>query len=370
MKKASLLLFGIVWCSILAVITWLFSCSSGVGKSDFPDPYGRLMMYTFFSGFWALGVVVVVSGIAMLFSRGDEKPKPGSLMGKFMFVILGAMFALLGVLGVCGTVADNAGVGDTNLPMFFRVFALVMHNVLPIILFVVFFLIGMLVFLIGVHELARPFLKGKTTVRGKQTVCLRRSRDLDLPKLVGGFLGCIAALGLIIGLKGFQLFTDPFAFKCFLIVSPVAVVGIYAAFVVRMVRREAAQPHYKVTFTGGKWRTGAEMCVCYEFAGASAPNALKVLLVQSDGAIREAGTQEKDIQETVYEADSPALVHAGSFAFTVPKAMYSEHIRWGLVFLFNCKGQECEDYFKLIVKGDGLLDRINMIDRIKKGAGA
>ena len=61
-------------------------------------------MYTVISGFWALGVVVVASGIAMLFSRGDDEPKPGSLTGKFMFIILGAMFALLGVLGVCGTV--------------------------------------------------------------------------------------------------------------------------------------------------------------------------------------------------------------------------------------------------------------------------
>ena len=347
MKKASLLLFGIVWCSILAVITWLFSCSSGVGKSDFPDPYGRWMMYTFFSGFWALGVVVVASGIAMLFSRGDEKPKPGSLRGKFMFIILGAMFALLGVFGVCGTVADNAGVDDPDLPMFFRVFALVTHNALPVVMFVFFFLTGMLVFLIGVHELARPFLKGKATVRGKQTIRLRRMPDLDIPKLFGGFLGCIAALGLIIGLKGFQLFTNPFAFKCFLIVSPVAVIGIYAAFVVRMVRREAAQPHYKVTFTGGKWRTGAEMSVRYEFTGASAPDALKVLLVQSDYAIREADTLEEDRQETVYEVDSPALIHAGSFAFKVPKSMHSEHIRWGLVFLFDCEGQECEDYFKL-----------------------
>ena len=168
--------------------------------------------------------------------------------------------------------------------------------------------------------------------------------------MFGGFLGCIAALGLIIGLKSFQLFTNPFAFKCFLIVSPVAVIGIYAAFVVRMVRREAAQPHYKVTFTGGKWRTGAEMSVRYEFTGASAPNALKVLLVQSDYAIREADTLEEDRQETVYEVDSPALIHAGSFAFKVPKSMHSEHIRWGLVFLFDCEGQECEDYFKLPAK--------------------
>ena len=180
---------------------------------------------------------------------GDEKPKPGSLTGKFMFIILGAMFALLGVLGVCGTVADNAGVGDTNLPMFFRVFSLVWFKVLPIILFVFFFLIGLLIFSIGVHEFARPFPKGKTTERGKRTVRLRRMPDLDIPKLFGGFLGCIAALGLIIGLKSFQLFTNPFAFKCFLIVSPVAVIGTYAAFVVRMVRREAALPHYKVTFT-------------------------------------------------------------------------------------------------------------------------
>jgi hypothetical protein len=305
------------------------------------------MIYALFSGFWALGVVVVASGIARLFTRGDEKPKSGSLTGKFMFIIIGATFALLGAFGVCGTVADNAGVNDPDLPMFFRVFVFVMHNVLQVVLFVVFFLIGMLAFVIGVHEFARPFFKGKTTERGKQTVCLRRSRDLDLPKLVGGFLGCMAALGLIIGLKGFQLFTDPFAFKCFLIVSPVAVVGIYAAFVVRMVRREAAQPHYKVTFTGGKWRTGAEMSVRYEFTGASAPNALKVLLVQSDYAIREADTLEEDRQETVYEVDSPALVHAGSFAFAVPKSMPSEHIRWGLVFLFECDGQECEDSFKL-----------------------
>jgi hypothetical protein len=254
--------------------------------------------------------------------------------------------------------------------MFFRVFSLVWFKVLPIILFVFFFLIGLLIFSIGVHEFARPFFKGKTTERGKRTVRLRRMPDLDIPKLFGGFLGCIAALGLIIGLKSFQLFTNPLAFKCFLIVSPVAVIGTYAAFVVRMVRREAALPHYKVTFTGGKWRTGSKMCVRYEFAGASAPNALKVLLVQSDGAIREADALEKDIQETVYEADSPASVHAGSFSFTVPKEMYSEHIRWGLVFLFNCEGQDCEDYFKLIVKGDGLLDRINRIDRIKKGAGA
>ena len=350
MKKASLLLFGIVWCCTLAVITWLFSCSTGVGRSSIPDPYGRWILYTFFSGFWALGVVFVASGIAMLFSRGDEKPKPGSLTGKFMFIIGGAMFALLGVFGVCGTVVDNAGVDDSDLPMFFRVFALLTHNVLPVILFVAFFLIGMLVFLIGVHELARPFLKGKTTVRGKQAVCLRRSRDLDLPKLVGGFLGCIAALGLIIGFKGFQLFTDPFAFKCFLIVSPVVVIGTYAAFVVRMVRREAAQPHYKVTFTGGKWRTGAKMCVRYEFAGASAPDALRVLLVQSDGAIREAGALEEDVHEAIYEADSPAMVHAGGFTFTVSKAIFSEHIRWGLVFLFNCEGQEREDYFRLPAK--------------------
>ena len=343
-------MFGIVWCCILAVITWLFSCSTGVGKSSVPDPYGRWMMYTFFSGFWAFGVLVVASGIAMLFSRGDEKPKPGSLVGKFMFIILGAMFALLGVLGVCGTVADNAGVGDTNLPMFFRVFSLVWFKVLPIILFVFFFLIGLLIFSIGVHEFARPFFKGKTTERGKRTVRLRRMPDLDIPKLFGGFLGCIAALGLIIGLKSFQLFTNPFAFKCFLIVSPVAVIGTYAAFVVRMVRREAAQPHYKVTFTGGKWRTGAEMSVRYEFAGASAPDALRVLLVQSDYAIREAGALEEDVHEAIYEADSPAMVHAGGFAFTVPKAISSEHIRWGLVFLFNCEGQEREDYFRLPAK--------------------
>ena len=77
------------------------------------------------------------------------------------------------------------------------------------------------------------------------------------------------------------IFTNPFAFKCFLVVSPVVVIGTYAAFVVRMVRREVALPHYKVTFTGGKWRTGAEMSVRYEFAGASAPDALKVHLVQS-----------------------------------------------------------------------------------------
>lgn len=137
MKKASLLLFGIVWCCILAVITWLFSCSSGVGKSDVPDPYGRWMVYTIISGFWVLGVVFVASGIAMLFSRGDEKPKPGSLTGKFMFIIFGAMFALLGVFGICGTIADNAGVDDSDLPMFFRVFALVTHNVFPVVMVVI-----------------------------------------------------------------------------------------------------------------------------------------------------------------------------------------------------------------------------------------
>ena len=350
MKKASLLLFGIVWCCILAVITWLFSCSTGVGKSSIPDPYGRWMMYTFFSGFWAFGVVVVASGIAMLFSKRDEKPRPGSLMGKFFFIILGAMFALLGVFGVCGTVADNAGVDDPDLPMFFRVFALVMHKVLPVVMFVIFFLIGMIVFLIGVNELARPLRKKKAAVRGKWTVRLRRTPDLDVVKLFGSFLGCTAAIGLIIGLKSFQLFTNPFAFKCFLIVSPVVVIGTYAAFVVRMVRREVALPHYKVTFTGGKWRTGAEMSVRYEFAGASVPDALRVLLVQSDGAIREAGAQEEDVHEAIYEADSPAMVHAGGFAFTVPKAIPSEHIRWGLVFLFNCEGQEREDYFRLPAK--------------------
>ena len=261
MKKASLLLFGIVWCSILAVITWLFSCSSGVGKSDFPDPYGRWMMYTFFSGFWAFGVLVVASGIAMLFSRGDEKPKPGSLLGKLMFIIVGAMFALLGVFGVCGTVAENARVGDTNLPMFFRVFALLTHNVLPVVMYVFFFLTGIMAFLIGINELTRPLRKKKAAVRGKRTVRLRRTPDLDVVKLFGSFLGCTAAIGLIIGLKNFQLFTNPFAFKCFLIVSPVVVIGTYAAFVVRMIRREVALSHYKVTFTGGEWRTGAEMSV-------------------------------------------------------------------------------------------------------------
>ena len=350
MKKASLLLFGIVWCGIVACITWLFSRGTGEVKCAFPDPYGRWMIYTLFSGFWALGVVVVASGIARLFTRGDEKPKPGSMVGKFMFIIIGATFALLGAFGVCGTVVGDTAVGDTDLPMFFRVFSLVSFKVLPIVLFVVFFLIGLLLFSIGVHEFASPLFKGRNPGIGKRTVRLSRSRDLDLPKLFGCFLGSIAALGLIIGLKSFQLFTNPFAFKCFLIVSPVAVIGTYAAFVVRMVRREAALPHYKVTFTGGKWRTGSEMCVRYEFAGASAPNALKVLLVQSDGAIREAGTQEKDIQETVYEVDSPALIHAGSFAFKVPKSMHSEHIRWGLVFLFDCEGQECEDYFKLAAR--------------------
>ena len=350
MKKASLLLFGIVWCCILAVITWLFSCSTGVGKSSVPDPYGRWIMYTVISGFWALGVVVVASGIAMLFSRGDKKPRPGSLMGKFIFIILGAMFALLGVFGVCGTVADNAGVDDPDLPMFFRVFALVMHNVLPVVMFVLFFLIGIMVFLIGINELARPLRKKKAAVRGKRTVRLRRTPDLDVVKLFGSFLGCTATIGLIIGLKSFQLFTNSFAFKCFLVVSPVVVIGTYAAFVVRMVRREVALPHYKVTFTGGKWSAGAEMCVRYEFAGASAPDALRVLLVQSDYAIREAGALEEDVHEAIYEAASPAMVHAGGFAFTVPKAISSEHIRWGLVFLFNCEGQEREDYFRLPAK--------------------
>ena len=213
MKKASLLLFGIVWCCILAVITWLFSCSSGVGKSDVPDPYGRWMLYTFFSGFWALGVLFVASGIAMLFSKGDEKPKPGSLVGKFMFIIVGAMFALLGVFGVCGTVADNAGVDDPDLPMFFRVFALVTHNVLPVVMYVFFFLTGIMAFLIGINELTRPLRMKNATVRGKRTVRLRRTPDLDVVKLFGSFLGCTAAIGLIIGLKSFQLFTNPFAFK-------------------------------------------------------------------------------------------------------------------------------------------------------------
>ena len=350
MKKASLLLFGIVWCGILAVLTWAFSCDHGIGRSDIPEPYGRWMVYTIISGFWVLGVVVVVSGVARLFARAEEKPTSGSLLGKFMFIILGAMFALLGVFGVCGTVADNAGVDDSDLPMFFRVFALVMHNVLPVVMFVIFFLIGIMVFLIGINELARPLRKKKAAVLGKRTVRLRRTPDLDVVKLFGSFLGCTAAIGLIIGLKSFQLFTNPFAFKCFLIVSPVVVIGTYAAFVVRMVRREVALPHYKVTFTGGKWRTGAEMSVRYEFAGASAPDALKVLLVQSDGAIREAGALEEDVHEAIYETDSPAMVHAGGFAFTVPKAIFSEHIRWGLVFLFNCEGQEREDYFRLPAK--------------------
>ena len=347
MKRFAVLLFGIVWCSILAVLTWAFLCCGGTSHSDFPEPYGTWMVYTIISGFWALGVVVVASGIARLFSSGDEKPKSGSMVGKSMFIIIGATFAVLGAFGVCGTVADNAGVSDPDLPMFFRVFVFVMHNVVQVVLFVFFFLIGMLVFVIGVHELARPFFRGKAAVRGKRTVCMRRSRDLDLPKLAGGFLGCMAALGLIIGLRGFQLFTNPFALKCFFIASPVAVVGAYAAFVVYMVRREAAQPHYKATLTGGKWRAGAEMGVRYEFAGASAPNALKVLLVQSDGGIRDMNAPDEDWEETVYEADSPALAHAGSFSFTVPKAMPSEHIRWGLVILFDCDGQECEDYFKL-----------------------
>ena len=75
-----------------------------------------------------------------------------------------------------------------------------------------------------------------------------------------------------------------------------------------------------------------------------------VLLVQSDGAIREAGAQEEDVHEAIYETDSPAMVHAGGFAFTVPKAISSEHIRWGLVFLFNCEGREREDYFRLPAK--------------------
>jgi hypothetical protein len=350
MKKASLLLFGIVWCGILAVLTWAFSCDHGIGRSDIPEPYGRWMVYTIISGFWVLGVVVVVSGVARLFARAEEKPTSGFLLGKFMFIILGAMFALLGVFGVCGTVADNAGVDDPDLPMFFRVFALVMHNVLPVVMFVIFFLIGIMVFLIGINELARPLRKKKAAVCGKRTVRLRRMPDLDVAKLFGSFLGCTAAIGLIIGLKSFQLFTNAFAFKCFLIVSPVAVIGTYAAFVVRMVRREVALPHYKVTFTGGEWRTGAEMSVRYEFAGASAPDALRVLLVQSDGAIREAGALEEDVHEAIYETDSPAMVHAGGFAFTVPKAISSEHIRWGLVFLFNCEGQEREDYFRLPAK--------------------
>lgn len=350
MKKASLLLFGIVWCCILAVLTWAFLCDHGIGRRDIPEPYGRWMVYTIISGFWVLGVVVVVSGVARLFARAEEKPTSGSLLGKFMFIILGAIFAQLGVFGICGTIADNAGVDDSDLPMFFRVFALVMHNVLPVVMFVIFFLIGIMVFLIGINELARPLRKKKAAVLGKRTVRLRRTPDLDVVKLFGSFLGCTAAIGLIIGLKSFQLFTNPFAFKCFLIVSPVVVIGTYAAFVVRMVRREVALPHYKVTFTGGKWRTGAEMSVRYEFAGASAPDALKVLLVQSDGAIREAGALEEDVHEAIYETDSPAMVHAGGFAFTVPKAISSEHIRWGLVFLFNCEGQEREDYFRLPAK--------------------
>ncbi len=350
MKKASLLLFGIVWCGILAVLTWAFSCDHGIGRSDIPEPYGRWMVYTIISGFWVLGVVVVVSGVARLFARAEEKPTSGSLLGKFMFIIVGAMFALLGVFGVCGTVADNAGVDDSDLPMFFRVFALVTHNVLPVVMFVFFFLTGIMVFLIGINELTRPLRKKKAAVCGKRTVRLRRTPDLDVVKLFGSFLGCTAAIGLIIGLKSFQLFTNSFAFKCFLIVSPVVVIGTYAAFVVRMVRREVALPHYKVTFTGGKWRTGAEMSVRYEFAGASAPDALKVLLVQSDGAIREAGAQEEDVHEAIYEMDAPAMVHAGGFAFTIPKAIFSEHIRWGLVFLFNCDGQEREDYFRLPAK--------------------
>ncbi len=199
------------------------------------------------------------------------------------------MFALLGVFGVCGTVADNAGVDDPDLPMFFRVFALLTHNVLPVVMFVFFFLTGIMAFLIGINELTRPLRKKKAAVCGKRTVRLRRTPGFDVVKLFGSFLGCTAAIGLIIGLKSFQLFTNPFAFKCFLIVSPVVVIGTYAAFVVRMVRREVALPHYKVTFTGG-------------------------------------------------------------FAFTVPKAIFSEHIRWGLVFLFNCEGQEREDYFRLPAK--------------------
>jgi len=116
MKKASVLLFGIVWCGILAVITWAFSCSTGVGKSDLPDPYGRWMVYTVISGFWAIGVLFVASGIARLVARSDEKTKSSSLTGKFMFIIIGASFALSGGVGFCGTMADNAGVGDSDLP--------------------------------------------------------------------------------------------------------------------------------------------------------------------------------------------------------------------------------------------------------------
>ena len=137
MKKASLLLFGIVWCGILAVLTWAFSCYHGIGRSDIPEPYGRWMVYTIISGFWVLGVVVVVSGVARLFARAEEKPTSGSLLGKFMFIVLGAMFAQLGVFGICGTIADNAGVDDSDLPMFFRVLALVVHNVFPVVMVVI-----------------------------------------------------------------------------------------------------------------------------------------------------------------------------------------------------------------------------------------
>lgn len=163
MKRFAVLLFGIVWCGIVAVITWAFSYGRIV-KSDFTEPYSSWMVYTAISGFWALGVVIVVSGIARLFSRTEGTPKSGSLLGKLMFVILGAMFALLGAIGICGTVAGAAFSGESGDSMFFRILSLV-PIVVQMVVHVVMGLIGLLVFFTGVRELARPLRKKKANIR-------------------------------------------------------------------------------------------------------------------------------------------------------------------------------------------------------------
>lgn len=65
MKKASLLLFGIVWCGILAVLTWAFSCDHGIGRSDIPEPYGRWMVYTIRNCLMKLFARINLSSVAL-----------------------------------------------------------------------------------------------------------------------------------------------------------------------------------------------------------------------------------------------------------------------------------------------------------------
>lgn len=266
------LVFGLLCLAIsIPVLCWMFTPGFRRFTNGIPPPFDVIMVGAFFGGFAAIGVMCLCTGV-FRFSRPRNAPaRKGSLSGKFFFMIIGATFAAIGVGFAGASISVLRTDLERDVPAFLRFFMVALHG-LVVVFSVAFALAGLAAFSIGVYELLRPKRRKARSVVNRR---LRRQPAFE---------------------------------------------------------RKSSGSHYHVKITSQSLSPGSSVAVSYSLVGDARPNSLKVSVCQSDCAIREEGGQLPDMVEVVHETDSPAIANSGSFEFSIPAAMESEHIGWALHF--------------------------------------